>query len=270
MLAPVRRLVAGDDRAGRPSAKQARAAAVHQLQPAARRAAVHRLRHRGQGGPGDPRRGLHGGRPALHGRERLARSYGQGCCSTSRAGELLRDRAVVVEGDRIAAVVGASDAPAEGGFAVVDLPGHTLLPGLVDCHAHLVGEIDGGHGYAELLTRTGGAGGDVRGTQRPGHRAGRVHDGPRRRHVPRVRRRRAARRDRRRLGGGPADARGRRLHHQLRRRRRHHRPGPGRRRGRAARAPGRGRRLGRRGTHGGAPGAPRRRRPGQGDRHRAP
>ena len=30
-----------------------------------------------------------------------------------------------------------------------------LLPGLVDCHAHLVGEPDGGHGYAELLTRTG-------------------------------------------------------------------------------------------------------------------
>ena len=33
-------------------------AAVHQLQPAARRAALHDLRGRGEGGPGDPRRGL--------------------------------------------------------------------------------------------------------------------------------------------------------------------------------------------------------------------
>ncbi len=70
------------------------------------------------------------------------------------SGELLHDRAVIVEGDRIADVVGAADAPAEGA-RVVDLAGHTLLPGMVDCHTHLVGEPDSGHGYAELLTRTG-------------------------------------------------------------------------------------------------------------------
>jgi imidazolonepropionase-like amidohydrolase len=69
-------------------------------------------------------------------------------------GELLRDRAVIIDDDRIAGVVGAGDAPAEG-VAVVDLPGHTVLPGLIDCHTHLVGEPDSGHGYAELLTRTG-------------------------------------------------------------------------------------------------------------------
>jgi imidazolonepropionase-like amidohydrolase len=69
-------------------------------------------------------------------------------------GELLRDRAVVIEDDRIAGVAGAGDAPAEG-VAVVDLPGHTVLPGLIDCHTHLVGDPDSGHGYAELLTRTG-------------------------------------------------------------------------------------------------------------------
>ena len=38
--------------------------------------------------------------------------------------------------------------------AIIDLPTHTLLPGLVDCHAHLIGEPDSGHGYAELLTRS--------------------------------------------------------------------------------------------------------------------
>ena len=69
------------------------------------------------------------------------------------SGDLLADRAVVVEGDRIVSVVTAADAPAEA--TVVDLPSHTLLPGLVDCHTHLVGEPDSGHGYAELLTRSG-------------------------------------------------------------------------------------------------------------------
>jgi imidazolonepropionase-like amidohydrolase len=68
-------------------------------------------------------------------------------------GELLAGRAVVVEDDRIAAVVAAHDAPSEGAD-VVDLPGYTLLPGLIDCHAHLVGEIDSGHSYAVLLTRS--------------------------------------------------------------------------------------------------------------------
>ncbi|HEY5033450.1 MAG TPA: amidohydrolase family protein, partial [Actinomycetes bacterium] len=49
------------------------------------------------------------------------------------SGELLADRAVVVEGDRIVAVVGAGDAPVSG-VQRVDLAGQTLLPGLVDCH----------------------------------------------------------------------------------------------------------------------------------------
>jgi imidazolonepropionase-like amidohydrolase len=68
-------------------------------------------------------------------------------------GALLTDRAVLVEDDRIAGLVAAHELPTD--VAVRDLPDLTVLPGLVDCHAHLVGEEDNGHGYTELLTRTG-------------------------------------------------------------------------------------------------------------------
>jgi hypothetical protein len=45
-------------------------------------------------------------------------------------GELLPGRAVIIDAHRIADVVAAADAPA-GGPALVDLPGHTVLPGLI-------------------------------------------------------------------------------------------------------------------------------------------
>jgi imidazolonepropionase-like amidohydrolase len=69
-------------------------------------------------------------------------------------GELLPDRAVVIEGNRIVDVGGTGDVPADG-VAVVNLPGQTLLPGMIDCHTHLVGEPDYGQGYAGVLARTG-------------------------------------------------------------------------------------------------------------------
>jgi imidazolonepropionase-like amidohydrolase len=68
------------------------------------------------------------------------------------AGDVLRDRAIVVEGDRIQEVLPAS-AAASGG-PVIDLSDHTVLPGLIDCHAHLIGELDEGQGYAYLVNRS--------------------------------------------------------------------------------------------------------------------
>jgi imidazolonepropionase-like amidohydrolase len=47
------------------------------------------------------------------------------------SGQLLDGQAVVIEGDRIAAVTRAGEAPADGPV-VMDLPDHTLLPGLID------------------------------------------------------------------------------------------------------------------------------------------
>lgn len=69
------------------------------------------------------------------------------------SGDLLADRVVVIDGDRIVAVLAASDAPVEGPVEHA-LPTLTVLPGLIDCHTHLIGEPDSGHGYAELLTRS--------------------------------------------------------------------------------------------------------------------
>jgi imidazolonepropionase-like amidohydrolase len=65
------------------------------------------------------------------------------------AGEELRDRLVTVRDDRIESVEAF-----DGGAVHLDLSNHTVLPGLIDCHAHLIGEIESGHGYAELITRS--------------------------------------------------------------------------------------------------------------------
>jgi imidazolonepropionase-like amidohydrolase len=68
-------------------------------------------------------------------------------------GESLRDRAVVVEGERVEGVIAATDVP--DGPRVIPLEGSTLLPGLMDAHSHLIGLQDTGQGYASLVTRTG-------------------------------------------------------------------------------------------------------------------
>ncbi len=61
---------------------------------------------------------------------------------------MLEAHAVVIDGDRIAAVV-----PAGQATDATPLPGHSILPGLIDCHTHLTGPVDNGQGYAELVMR---------------------------------------------------------------------------------------------------------------------
>jgi imidazolonepropionase-like amidohydrolase len=69
------------------------------------------------------------------------------------AGEVLRAQVVEIVGDRIESV-----GPDQGRYPnearVIDLSQHTVVPGLIDCHAHLVGELEGGE-YATQLMRTG-------------------------------------------------------------------------------------------------------------------
>ncbi|HET7902483.1 MAG TPA: amidohydrolase family protein [Candidatus Nanopelagicales bacterium] len=65
------------------------------------------------------------------------------------AGEVLEDRAVLVYGDRVVDVVAVDDAPLDA--TIVDLTDRWVVPGLIDCHAHLVGDMDNGHGYASVV-----------------------------------------------------------------------------------------------------------------------
>ena len=64
---------------------------------------------------------------------------------------LLADQVIAIEGDRIVAV-GPDDGTADG--PVIDLTGHTVVPGLMDMHAHMVGSVEGNETYAALVVRS--------------------------------------------------------------------------------------------------------------------
>jgi len=68
-------------------------------------------------------------------------------------GRMLEGRAVLVDGALIEAVVPVREVPAD--VERVDLTGYSVLPGLMDMHCHLIGELDSGQGYSSLVERSG-------------------------------------------------------------------------------------------------------------------
>jgi imidazolonepropionase-like amidohydrolase len=75
-----------------------------------------------------------------------------------RSGHYLENAAVLIEGDRIREVGPAKDlqAHAPKSAKIIDLPGATLLPGLIDCHTHLMAHMASGpDGYIlDLATKS--------------------------------------------------------------------------------------------------------------------
>jgi len=66
-----------------------------------------------------------------------------------RAGRVLTDQAILIEGDRIKQVGAYGSVQAPSGARMIDLSNATVLPGMIDCHTHLTS--DPGHtGYESL------------------------------------------------------------------------------------------------------------------------
>lgn len=69
------------------------------------------------------------------------------------SGDLRSETAILVDRDRIKGLISNAQLPSDA--VRIELPGLTVLPGLIDCHTHLVGNIDAGQGYASLVMRSG-------------------------------------------------------------------------------------------------------------------
>ena len=75
----------------------------------------------------------------------------------TRAGEVQRDRVLTIR-DGLVERIDAADQERPEDATVIDLSGRTVLPGLIDCHAHLIGlheDETGTVDYSQQLLRTG-------------------------------------------------------------------------------------------------------------------
>ena len=64
-------------------------------------------------------------------------------------GEVGQDQMILIEGDRVVSVL-PQGAPFPPDAEVIDLSAHTVLPGLIDLHTHLVGPVEAGEPAAVL------------------------------------------------------------------------------------------------------------------------
>ena len=69
------------------------------------------------------------------------------------AAEVRPAQRITIDGERITSVT-ADEGELPAGAQVIDLSSRTVLPGLMDMHAHLVGGEESGQGYAALIMRS--------------------------------------------------------------------------------------------------------------------
>ncbi len=70
-----------------------------------------------------------------------------------RSGKMVSNQVIVIRGERIERVAGSNDVTIPAGAPVVDLSHATVLPGLIDCHTHIMlSDTDDSH-YDEILLK---------------------------------------------------------------------------------------------------------------------
>jgi imidazolonepropionase-like amidohydrolase len=70
-----------------------------------------------------------------------------------RGGRMLTNQVIVIRGDRVARVAPADQVQIPAGAAVTDLSRGTVLPGLIDCHTHIMlTDVDDAH-YDDILLK---------------------------------------------------------------------------------------------------------------------
>ena len=91
--------------------------------------------------------------PALYAEDQPRTYVRAGKLLDVRSGKMVSNQVIVIRGERIERVAGSNDVTIPAGAPVVDLSHATVLPGLIDCHTHIMlSDTDDSH-YDEILLK---------------------------------------------------------------------------------------------------------------------